>query len=338
MTPPSNLREVAKRAGVSLSTASQALNNRPNVAQETRERVLEAAVALGYQQQIRLSSPMTNKLAVVGVLIKRTTDSPLINPFYSHVLAGVERECQRQNLSLMYANIAVDSRNCPLSMPSMLTDSRVDGVLVVGATLEERVDEIAQKPIVLVDAYSEQQQFDSVVSDNINGAYTAVSYLIQQGHTRIGLIGSIADGYPSIRERRKGYMRALKHHGIQDCYIEDGLLSRETAYEDTIRMLRRFPEITAIFACNDEVAMGVLKAAQDLELSVPDDLSLIGFDDIDFAQEIVPALTTVHVDKILMGVMGVRQLRDRAENHARTTMTVTVNTQLIVRDSVRRIP
>jgi DNA-binding LacI/PurR family transcriptional regulator len=336
MTENSTLREVAKRAGVSVSTASQALANKPNVASETRARVVEAAVALGYQQKVRIASPITHRLSIIGLLTRSTPDLPIpVNPFYSYVLAGAERECQRMNLSLMYANIEVDQYNNFVSRPPMLFDTRVDGVLIVGSMLSEMYDEMGDKPIVLVDSYAPHQAFDSVVTDNVNGAFNAVSYLIQQGHRHIGLVGSMPDGYPSIRERRKGYMRALKRHGISDVYTEDSPLIREAVYDATKRLLSRAPQVTAIFACNDNVAVGALHAAQDCGRDVPNELSLIGFDDIDLSREIKPALTTVYVDKLLMGSMAVRLMRDRAEDPYRTTVTALLSTRLMIRDSVK---
>jgi len=219
----------------------------------------------------------------------------------------------------------------------MLLDQKVDGILVVGTFIEDAILQISQRvdmPIVLVDAYAPGKSFDSVIADNLNGAYAAVEYLIEQGHRNIGLIGSLPDAYPSIRERRKGYLRALKHHGIETSYIEDGQLNRIPAYDATCRLLRRAPEVTAIFACNDECAIGVMNAAREMGREIPSDLSIVGFDDIDLAQEVTPALTTVHVDKVLMGVLAVRHLRDRAESLNRPALTTALSTQLIVRDSV----
>ncbi|HEX3052124.1 MAG TPA: LacI family DNA-binding transcriptional regulator [Aggregatilineaceae bacterium] len=341
MSERSTLRDVARRANVSLGTASQALSNKPGVAPNTRTRVFAAAAELGYQQQIRLSTPISQNLSMVGLLMKRDPHNYLtVNPFYSYVLAGAERECQRQNLSLMYANLDVDEQNRGLSWPPMLFDRRVDGILVVGAFLQETITHISQQTnqtIVLVDSYVPYQQFDSIVTDNLNGAYNAVKYLIEHGHTRIGLVGSAVNDYPSIRERRKGYTRALKEYGITETYIEDSALTREDGYEAARRLLKRSPDITAIFACNDNVAIGVMNAADQLGLSVPGDLSIVGFDDIDLTQEVAPPLTTVHVDKTLMGVLAVRQLRDRVENPERPTLTTALSTQLIVRESVRTL-
>lgn len=331
------LSDVAELAGVSLGTASQALNKRNGVAPETRQRVLNAAEQLGYFQQIRGLGGRPSTISTIGVLMKLNVQEPSVNPFYSYVLAGAERECQRQNLSLMYANIEVDEYSKALAWPPMLLDQQVDGLMVVGAFLEETIADISQQagmPIVLVDGYAFNNGYDMIITDNLNGAFNAVSYLIEQGHRHIGLIGSAANAYPSVRERRKGYTRALKLNGITETYIEDSPLDRDEAYRTTLRLLERAPQITAIFGCNDDTAIGCMRAARDMGRRLPEDLSVIGFDDIDLAQEIIPPLTTMHVDKVLMGAVGVRHLIDRASDPDRPTLTVTMGTQLIVRDSV----
>ena len=120
-------------------------------------------------------------------------------------------------------------------------------------------------------------------------------------------------------------------------FIEDSPLSRAGGCNATVALLRRAPSITAFFACNDEVAIGAMNAAREMGRDIPGDLSLVGFDDIDLAQEISPTLTTVHVDKVLMGVLAVRHLRDRAENPGRPALTTTLGTTLIIRESVRPI-
>lgn len=244
------------------------------------------------------------------------------------------------NINLVYANIEVDERNHTLNWPSMLLNELVDGVIVVGAFLEEAFADISRRAhnIVLVDAYSSYKSgFDSVVMDNFNGAFSAVTHLIENGHRAIGLIGSSPDSYPSVLERRRGYLAALAQHDIQEPFIENSTLSRADGFEATLHLLRRHPQLTAIFACNDETAMGVMSAARHLGYELPEDLSVVGFDDIDLAQEVMPALTTVHVDKVLMGTVALRMLRDRAIDPERASLTTVVTTQLIVRESVRKI-
>lgn len=335
------LRDVAKQAGVSLGTASNVLNNKGNASDEVRNRVLSAVYALGYKHPVRLASPRPVSLSVVGVISKRDqAPAGPINPFYSHVLAGIDRECQRQNLSLMYANVDVDELNRPNNLPFMLLERQVDGIIMVGTFVEDtihQVGKLANMPVVLVDGYAPGSPYDSIVSDNLMGAFNAVKYLIDLGHKHIGLVGSTPDGYPSIRERRKGYVKAMKAAALREEFIEDSPLNRAGGYNGTIALLQRAPSVTAIFACNDEVAIGTMSAAREMGRDIPRDLSLIGFDDIDLAQEISPALTTIHVDKVLMGVLAVRHLHDRAETPGRPALTTTLGTTLIVRESVRAI-
>ncbi len=327
---------------MALSTVSQTLNNKPGVSLEMRQRVLAAASAVGYRPRITVELPLATETKTIGLLTKRRNgDALLINPFYSYVIAGAERECARHNISMMYANIEVDEQNRAMSLPAMLVDARVDGVVVVGAFLEETLAHIssyASQNVILVDAYtSSGNEFDSVLIDNVDGAMKAVNYLIAKGHRRIGLIGSQPGSYPSILERRQGYLNALAQHGLEPFIEDSAVLLRPDAYAATRRLIARAPEITAIFACNDEVAIGALNALEDSGLRVPDDVSLIGFDNIDLAQEVSPALTTMHVDKVLMGVMAVRHLVDRAGFPDRTPLKTLVGTQLIERTSVRSI-
>ncbi len=335
------LRDIAAKADVALSTVSQVLNNKATVSSEMRERVLQSASELGYRQKIVTNSPLVSQLSTVGLITKMRGGDPLVvNPFYSYIIAGVERECQRNNMNLMYATVEVDERNHTASLPGMLLNELVDGVIIVGAFLEESIADISRRAdcnIVLIDGYTSTESFDSVLIDNFNGAVSAVNHLLDNGHRHIGLIGSNSESYPSVLERRRGYLAALGMRGIQDRYIEEGIHNRVSGFESTIRLLRRSPQITAVFACNDESAIGVMNAARELGYNVPDDLSVIGFDDIDLAQEVTPALTTIHVDKVLMGTMALRLLRDRVGDHERAAITTLVTTQLIIRESVRRL-
>lgn len=334
------LRDIAKLADVSLSTVSLVLNNRPNVTPEMRERVLKAAETLGYRQKIVTHTPLVSGLKTIGLLTKRQYGEPLIiNPFYSHVIAGVEQECQRHNINLMYASVEVDAHSRTVQWPPMLLNELVDGVIVVGAFFEEAIADIRQRigrNVVLVDSYtSDDTLYDSVVIDNFGGAFKAVNALIEHGHRDIGLIGSSPDSYPSIFERRQGYLAALDQHRIKNAYMEDGLLTREDAYQAAMRLLRGHYYLTAIFACNDECAIGVMNAVRDNQWRVPHDVSLIGFDDIDLAQQVQPTLSTLHVDKMLMGSMALRMLLDRAHDPDRPATRTVIPTRLMMRESVR---
>jgi LacI family transcriptional regulator len=340
MTKKPTLRAIAESADVALSTVSQVLNNKPNVSPEMRHRVLAAAANLGYRTKISSQSPLSVEIKTIGFLTKRRNGDALsFNPFYSPIIAGAESECRRHNIGLMYANIEVDEHNHAISLPSVLLEERVDAVIVLGAFLEETIGHISSRAdqIVLVDAYASYgDEFDRVLVDNVSGAMKAVKHLIAAEHHHIGLIGSEPNSYPSIMERRQGYLAALAQQHLEPC-IEDSALERPDAYEATKRLMARAPGTTAIFACNDNVAIGVVNALQDIGLHVPDQVSVIGFDDIDLAKEVKPALTTMHVDKVLMGVLAVRHLMDRAVNPNRAALKTLVSTQVIERETVRAI-
>ncbi|HOT90957.1 MAG TPA: LacI family DNA-binding transcriptional regulator [Anaerolineae bacterium] len=332
------LQDVARLAGVSIGTASQALNNRPSVAQDTRARVLDAAKTLGYP--FKENGSGGHPLSVIGLLTKHDYGFPFeVNAFYSYVQAGVESECRRQNLSLMFSNIEVDLDNRPVMWPSMISEQRVDGLILAGTFIENTIGLLGQRldiPIVLVDGYAPNLHFDSIVIENIAGAKMAVDHLVQQGHTHIGLIGWARQSPPSIKERQIGYHRTLEEHGIAMRYIEESGLNREDGYRATKQLLQRAPEVTAIFACNDLTAIGVIHAARDLGLKIPDDLSVVGFDNIDMAKEVTPPLTTVHVYKTWLDIFGVRQLIARALNPEQPKTTTTVMTDLVIRESTAR--
>jgi LacI family transcriptional regulator len=220
----------------------------------------------------------------------------------------------------------------------LLNEPALDGLILAGTFIEETMDKIRRRsdlPVVLLDGYARERLYDNVVTDNLLGAFQATQYLIQQGHRHIGLIGSGENAYPSIAERRQGYLKALRAQAIHETYIEESLLSRPAGYEAAERLLKRAPQITAVFACNDETAIGVMKAAHDLGLDVPGNLSVIGFDDLVIAKDISPALTTIHVFKEWLGRIGVHRLKERLQNPDMPKTTTVLPTQLIIRDSVQ---
>jgi len=335
-----SLRDVAQAAGVSLTTASRALNNKTHVQATTRAHVLKAAADLGYKLQVRLSTPIITELNTIGVLIKRDPfGQARLDPFYYAVLCGIEDECQRLGLSLMYASLPVDEFSRANSWSPLLENGDIDALAIVGIVFTDPVviNRIpSHLPIVSVDTVIDGLECDAITTNNVAGAYQAVSYLISRGHTRIGILGSPTSelAHPSIRERRDGYLKALAHHNIKDIYLEDSIMNPSSVYNATISLLKRAPEITAIFCCNDLMGEQTVRAINDMGLRVPDDISVIGFDDTEEGFNCRPPLTTMHVDKELMGALAVRQLHDRAANPNRVPINLQMGTKLIIRGSI----
>lgn len=334
------LETIARASGVSLATVSLVLRDKPGIHAETRRRVLGAARQLGYQRKpAELLVPPA--LQQIGVLIRsRADDLPQTNPFYAPVLAGIEAICRKQQINMLYATVPVDEDNHPQELPRMLMEDQLDGLLLVGAFVDATITRLMQRraiPTVLVDSYAADNSYDSVVSDNFRGAYQAVAYLIRNGHQHIGMAGSLPRGYPSIAERRRGYLQALGDHGQAEPYFADCHFNPSEAVVSTQALLRRAPQITALFCANDHMAVSAAQAARALGLRLPEDLSIIGFDDIELSAHVLPPLTTMQVDKVGMGRMAVQLLANRAEQPAAGGVTLMLRPTLIERQSVRAL-
>lgn len=334
------ISDVARKSGVSPATVSLALRNKPGVGQETRRRIFENAKALGYSGASTQTETLT-RVGTIGLIIKLdSAEDTLTNNFYTPVLAGIEAACRLENINLLYAHLLVDQDNQPLEAPQLLREQQARGLLFVGAFLNQPTLNILQQqdiPIVLVDAYAFDDQFDSVVSDNEAGAYQATAYLIAQGHCHIAIAGSLPHAYPSIQGRRTGYLNAMKAHGLPPQFLDSHLDGGEAAVTAT-QFLQANPEVTAVFCCNDEIAIGVMNAARSLGKHIPQDLSVIGFDDIVLAQHVSPPLTTMRVDKRGMGRLATQLLLNRIRFPQMGRVQTVVRPYLVERDSVTRIP
>ncbi len=331
------LRDIAIAAGVSLATVSAALNDKSGVSPQTRAKVLELATSLGYEIKEKKRGINEPDLRVIGFLVKHDLDMVRgANPFYSHVQFGVSNFCQQHNISLMISTMDVDISNHPLSWPAMINQNQIDGLIMAGAFIDDSVEILKRKtdfPIVLVDSYSSTLDCDSVVSDNIGGAKKAVEYLVANGHERIGLAGWNPLSPPSIQLRYLGYMQVLSAFGLKPFVVESEL-SRAGGRKAASELLAADRQVTALFCCNDETAIGAMSAIYDLGLEIPRDVSVIGFDDIDLAAEIRPALTTVRVQKSWMSALGAQALIERARNPDKPKTTIVVATDLVIRESV----
>jgi LacI family transcriptional regulator len=332
------LSDIAEKSNVSLTTVSLVLRNKSGVGipVETRQRVLETARGLGYRMKVPVE--IRQGVNQIGVVLKAHGDDlPLTNPFI-HTSGGY-RSSLPERMNLLSATLPV-APTPPTDLPRFVEEEHVDGLLLVGAFVDQTLDHLLGEksiPVVLVDAYSESNAYDAVVTENYQGAFQAVSYLIEHGHRHIAIVGSQHRAYPSIRERRRAYEDALQDHGITETYYADCHLIKEEAYTAVTRLLQDNPQLTAVFCVNDDIAMATIRAAHGLGKRLPQDLSIIGFDDFDLAHLTHPPLTTMQVDKINMGRMAVQLLLNRAHSPDLPRVTMALRTRLIERQSVRDI-
>ena len=276
----------------------------------------------------------------IGLVIKALHgDAPEANRFYAPVMAGIEESCRLHHMDLMLATMPVDEHYYPIDVPRIVTDRTCDGLIVVGAHLSQGTAAIlrAAPPVVLVDAYAEQDGFDLVATDNVGGARIAVEHLIARGHRDIAILGTEPQAFPSILQRRRGYEQVMAEAGLPPRYIDAPYYPPEAAAIVGINYLRANRDVTAVFCANDAVAVALLQVARQAGIGVPDEVSVVGFDDVDLAAFVLPALTTMAVDKVGMGRIAVTLLAHRLELGKECVTQTLVRPQLVERESVRAL-
>ncbi|MGD0018022.1 MAG: LacI family DNA-binding transcriptional regulator [Candidatus Limnocylindrales bacterium] len=336
---PATLADVAAAVSLSPAAVSLALRGKDGVSEATRRRVVEAARALGYQP-LAGASRQHQKPMTIGLVINPVHGGTQeANRFYAPVIAGIQGSCRSHHMDLMLATMPVDQHQYPIELPRIVTNRTCDGLIVVGAHLSQATAEILRTapPAVLVDAYAEDDPFDSVVMDNVGGARTMVEHLVSRGHRDIAILATEPQAYPSILERRRGYGQALTEAGLSPHYIDALYWQPESAAVAALAYLNAHPDVSAVFCANDLVAVALLQAARQAAISVPGRLSVVGFDDIDLAGFVSPALTTMAVDKVGMGRIAVTLLAHRLEIGKECVTQTFVRPTLVERETVRTL-
>lgn len=335
------LLDIAQASGVSLTAVSLSLNDKPGISQETRVRVIEVARSMGYRFRSPVSTAPIKTIKTVGLLVKAGSgDEPHANHFYSHVIAGIESTCRQMGINLMFSNLPVDSENVPVEIPALLEKGDVDGIMLAGVFVDERLSQALDEhrcPVVLIDSYTEGRVFNSVISDNFEGAYQATEYLIRKGHRQIGFVGSHENAYQSFRDRRNGYRKAMAENEISCAYFANCSHNRTEVTSATMELMQKHPQITGIVGVNDEIAISAMYALIENGIRVPQNVSVIGFDDIYLAESVVPSLSTMHVNKQSMGRMAVQMLVNQVYQAEGGFVTSVFRPSLIERNSVSPI-
>ncbi|HDP36730.1 MAG TPA: LacI family transcriptional regulator, partial [Candidatus Atribacteria bacterium] len=303
------LRMVAEKAGVSVNTASRAINNKPDINIETKKLVLKIAKELGYIRNAAAVALRTNKTGTVGVVIEDNR-----NPFYAEVLNGMEVAAREKNYHIILANTQIDYKKEEEAI-NLLLAKRVDGLLIT--PVQGRDDDIkklidANIPFVIVGRDFENIELDAVYNDEVKGGFLATEYLIKKGHKRIALIDGFLYKSPA-KGRLEGYKKALNKYRISldESLISVGDISMEDGYKRTKQMLEKNLDFTAIFAYNDMMAFGAMQAIKEKGLRIPEDIGLVGYDDIPFSSLISPPLTTIRLRKQELGSKSVMLLLSR---------------------------
>jgi LacI family transcriptional regulator len=330
------LNDVAAIAGVSVMTVSRALSGDGYVAEKTRARILEVVAKLGYTPNLSAKMMKGSRTNVVGVLIN-DLNSAVINS-----IVGVISACLRDAGKDMFIYNAIEDLGTPNNRSSQLLQGLCDGVLLVMPRMRDGHIEVLERiklPILLINYCRTETTLPVVGGDNYVGAREAVRHLLALGHTRIGFIaGSLYSGQGSVRQR--GYSDALSEAGIaMDMrLVADGNFSRSSGFDACTTLLSLAEAPTALFAANDEMALGAIDAARARGLDVPADLSIIGFDDIAAASQSHPALSTVRQPLDQISQIAVRELLGRINGTPGQQTRIELPSELVLRASTGPAP
>lgn len=334
-----NIRDIAKKAGVGVSTVSRVLNNHHDVKKETRDKILEIIKENNYVPNNSARILKSNNMKHIGVLVKG-----VFNPFFSEMLKVIETHINQIGYTMILHHYDLNDlySNEGDVLISFIKEKRLQGVICLGGNFEginEESFEGLEIPIVLTSIDSHihvnPNLFSSVGIDNEKAAYEATRYLTEKGHKHIALVlGDKFDAGVSNR-RAIGYMRALEanHISINKDYIIMGGYDFEPAYHHTKKLLAKYKEITAIFAISDIMAVGAGKAAVDLGYQVGKEISLLGFDGLDIGKYYNPTLTTIKQPQRQMAEDSIHLLLKLIEKKCENQRSV-LETKLIERMSV----
>jgi len=329
---------LAKQLGVSISTVSNALNNKGGVSPETREKILSLAKELGYPIENHLQKRDKNFSKKIGVLFPWHSTVADPNYYISEVLVGVEEQIRQEGFSLLivsFQNVSV--------LPELLNQN-LEGLLLIGGQFpEEFIVELAQcdYPVLTIGTFTTKVPLHSVVADNQAGAYQAVTHLLKLGHRNIGFINGPA-ATRSSHSKMEGFKQALSDFGldIRDAWITSSEFKIESGYELAKQLISLKNRPTALFAADDPIAIGVIKGLQDHGLSVPEEMAVVGFGNSPTGKYISPSLTTIDVFQRKLGNHGARRLMELIQQRRNgvakediDTYRLVFSTRLVVRDS-----
>lgn len=336
------LKDIAEASGVSISTVSRILNQdmTRKSSDETSRRVVETARQLGYlteyttKMQI-LAKETPEKSLAIGCILTSDHES-FVSPFFSTLLAGIQNELARGASHPGYKFFVMNFND--RGFPRFIQSANLDCAIMLGRTSLENITLLKHwiPNLVYAGVNSIGDDFDEVICDGYSGAVCAVKYLVSLGHRKIGYIGSTLQKYQVFNEHRyQGFLDAVGSSGLEvdeDCVV-DTLLTSAGGYESMLSLIQKRNLPGAMFCSNDTVALGVMRALNENNISIPGDISIIGFDNIETAAYVKPALTTIAVPTKDLGRLAVKVMLDRLDSRREYAIRVNVPFSLIQRES-----
>jgi LacI family transcriptional regulator len=330
------MKDVARIAGVSTSTVSHVVNNTRFVSDEIRERILSVVADLNYSPSALARSLKINQTRTLGMIV--TTSN---NPFFAEVVAGIERICYQRGYTLVLCNTEGDPDRLSHSL-EVLLQKRIDGLLLMCTEARLASADVFERhpavPIVVMDWGPLNTKADRIQDNSAHGGYLATRHLIEQGHRKIALITGPLDKLPA-QSRQHGYRQALDEAGIafRSDYVVVGDFEFTGGITGMQQLLALDEPPTAVFAGNDVSAVGVYQALYRAGLRVPQDISVIGYDDIELARYLTPPLTTIHQPQAALCRQAVDTLLARIQGCDDEPRLIMLEPTLVQRESVQQL-
>jgi LacI family transcriptional regulator len=329
-----SIKDVAKEAGVSIATVSRVLNDVDVVNEETKKKVQDAIKKLGYRPNIVARSLKTQRTKTIGILIP-----DISSQLYPEIVRGTEDVANIYDYNIILCNSDSDLEK-EKEYLRVLKEKMVDGLLYMSSSLEPEIVELIKElemPTVLIETTDKEKTFPSISIDNREAAYDAVTYLLNKGNKKIAYIGIHKDAVNANAARYFGYEDALKEQGIEidEKLLHFGEIKAKEGYEGINEILSR-TEVDAIFCTTDELAMGAINALRDKGIKVPEEVDVIGFENIYTAALFYPRLTTVSQPMYDMGSVGMRMLIKIVNKKELEEKNYILPYEIIERDSCKR--
>lgn len=329
-----SLQEIAELAGVSTATVSRALNDRPGVNPETREQILRIAREVGYMPNMAAKGLATSRTFTLGCINYDRKPQP-ISSYHVQIVQGIDQEARQRGYHVITTFVDAGMMDDAMQL-SLVTEQRVDGLILVGPALKASfIIQLYNSgiPIVLVDNVLNETSIDAVVCDNVGGTYRVTRHLIAvHGRRKLAFFSGPADWFSS-RERRQGYEQALREIGQESWLVYMPDTTVNTGYAAMLEALERYPDLEGVIAVNDATAVGAIRASKDQGRQIPQDIAVVGFDNVTWGPLHNPPLTTVRMFKHETGIQAARRLIDVIERETLPGFQLRLGTEMIVRES-----
>lgn len=333
------VKNLAKMLNLSSATVSLVLNNKPGISEATRNRVRQAVKELGHEELLR--NETTEKKNILFIVYRKNGISPTSTPFFSQlfseIIEGVESQVKARGYNLMISYI---DETTIMEEAAAIRKKNVEGILVLATEMrEEQITafETIKIPLVIVDNYMEQKEFNCITINNEMGVYKVIRHFSDMGHQRVGYL-HVGENSNNFTERYFGYLRAMEKCGLEalpEDIIEIATNGGEAVYLELKQNLKERGNLpTAFFADNDIIAICAMRVFRELGYRIPEDISLIGFDNMILSEMLDPPLTTIQIPKHKIGVIAANTIIDINDN-VEGVMKIEVGTKLVLRNSVR---